>query len=233
MLGVAASLVFVIAAMLGNGSDGDPGKVSSAARQAGAAVESTAVATSVVTAGPAGSAAARAGAVRAKGTTAPVPTPTPTVAAPQGPCDPADILVTPAVARGAVAGGDVAIGLSLRTLQAEACTWQVGPKSVVVKIADGPREIWTTRHCRKAVPVQPVVVRRATSVAVSLTWNARKSDEGCRAGKWVLGGTYSVAAATLGGEPTETEFVLGAPARPTITITPKAKPTKKPKKPTN
>jgi hypothetical protein len=236
VLAIAGSLVFMIASLLsGGGSESDDAPV---AQQAGAGVEATSAAPGADGAAKAATKAGKTGKKgkkRKKGKQAvPLPPPTPTLAAPQGPCTPADVRVTPAIAAGAVAGGDVPVTLSLQTVQSEACTWQVSHASVVVRIADGSKEIWTTRHCRKSVPTQDVVVRRAVPTVVTLTWrDARESEEDCRRGHWVGAGDYSIAAAALGGEPVATSFELGAPARETITVTPEPKPTKTPKKPRN
>jgi len=163
---------------------------------------------------------------------------TPTLAEPEGECAAEDVVVTPSVAAGALAGRDVPITLALQTRAAEACTWQVSAGTVVVKVAREGKDVWTTRQCPQAITDQPVVVRRAVTTTVQVVWaEARESAEGCtrRAG-WVRPGDFTVAAAALGGEPAEAEFALGAPAPETIQVTPKAKNTEqveKPTKPTN
>lgn len=228
MLTLAGSLVFAIGSLLTGGSDAKSGD-HEVAQQAGAQVRTSptpGAATVTATAVP--------GAGKAKGRKG-VP-PTPTLAAPQGPCDPADVVVTPSVAKRSAAGTDVTIGLSLTTVTSEACTWQVSPKTVTVGITRRGKEVWTSRHCAKVVPTQDVVVRRAVPTPVAVVWpSARQSEPGCKEGNWVYPGSYVVAAAALGGEPVQTAFTLSAPARPTITITPKAKPTstKLPKKARN
>ncbi|WP_182379041.1 hypothetical protein [Nocardioides sp. WS12] len=212
---VAFSLVFVIAQWLTGGSDGSSDETP-AAEQAGAQVS----ATQTVTAGEATS-------------TAPV-TPgakvTPTLAAPEGICKPADVAVTPSVAKGQAAGGNVTLSLSLQTVTAEACTWQVSSTSVTVRIAKGNEEIWSTRQCARAVPSQSVVVRRAVATIVTMTWNARESNQGCTSRThWVLPGDFTIAAAALGGEPAEAAFSLGRPANRTVVVTPTPKGTPTPK----
>lgn len=203
---VAFSLVFVIARWLTGGSDGSSDETP-VAEQAGAQVS----ATRTVTAGD--DAASEAASPGAKAS--------PTLAAPEGPCDAADIAITPSVTAGQVAGEDVTLTLSLQTLTSEACTWQVSSKSVTARIAQGGEEIWTTRQCAKAVPSQSVVVRRAVATVVTLTWNARESNEGCtRRTEWVLPGDFTIAAAALGGEPTEAGFSLVGPGTKTVEVDP-------------
>lgn len=231
MLGVAFALVFGIARVLTGGSDASSdGKP--VAEQAGAQVQPS----RTVTAGATTATGSPAGA--ATGASAPA---TPTLAAPQGPCPAADVVVTPSVPAPAVAGSDVTLRLALQTRTAEACTWQVSPATVTVKISDGSRQLWTTQQCTAAVPPTPVVVRRAVATVVDLTWaDTRQSDAGCtrRAG-WVTSGDYTIAAAALGGEPASAAFVLVKPTAPpatattkpttkaTTTATTKATPTKK------
>ncbi|WP_408897888.1 hypothetical protein ACJ5H2_01990 [Nocardioides sp. R1-1] len=144
------------------------------------------------------------------------------------------MVVTPSVAEGAVAGRDVPVTLSLQTRESEACTWQVSASTVVVKVVSDGDDVWTTRQCPQAVTDQAVVIRRAVPTTVQVVWHeARESTEGCtRRADWVLPGTFTVAAAALGGEPAQADFVLGAPAPETIQVTPKAPKTKKAKKPT-
>jgi hypothetical protein len=239
VLGVAFALVFVIARVLTAGSDARAGD-RPAAEQVGGQVESksagsTTGADGVGEGAGAGTDDQQADGAGATGPTAPA---TPTLAEPQGECAPADVIITPSVAEGALAGRDVPVTLTLQTRESEACTWQVSAATLVVKVAQDGGDVWTTRQCPQAVTEQPVVVRRAVTTTVQVVWNeARESTEGCthRAG-WVRPGTFTVAAAALGGEPAQADFALGAPVPETIQVTPKAKNTKKakqPKTPTN
>jgi hypothetical protein len=147
----------------------------------------------------------------------------PVLAQPDGPCADSDILITPSV-EAAVAGRPVTVTLELRTATAEACTWRVSANHVALKITSGSDEIWTSRQCPRAVPVQDVVVRRDVTTFVDVPWKARRSDEGCPVQTdWARIGTYYVAAAALGGEPAEARFELEAPS-PEV-IAPPANPT--------
>ncbi len=226
VLGTAFALVFVIARWLTGSSDGRSDDV---AEQAGAPVG----ATGTVTAGQ--STATPTTTASASGRKA-----TPTLAAPEGTCEASDVAVTPSVATPAEADDDITLRLSLQTLESEACTWQVSRDSVIVKISDGSDELWTTQQCPAAVPVESVVVRRSVATVVELSWNGKESAAGCsRRTAWVLPGDYTIAAASLGGEPAEAEFRLVRPAARTVEVTPKptatakATATKKPKKPVN
>lgn len=228
VLGVAFALVFVIARWLTGSSDASDDDAP-VAEQAGAQVPT---ATRTVTAGEQATDATATG-TASKGATA-----KPTLAQPDGPCEASDIVVTPSVAKGAEAGGDVTLTLSLQTLESEACTWEVSRSTVTTKISDGSREVWTTQQCPRAVPTQSVVVRRSVATLVELTWNAKESAANCsRRTDWVMPGDYTIEAAALGGEPGSAEFSLVAPATRTVVVTPKATPkatsTKKPRKPVN
>lgn len=157
----------------------------------------------------------------------PSPTPTP-LAQPTGPCPDADVTVTPSVPE-PVAGRDVVVVLNLQTGTTEACTWHVSAETVTLSISDGPDDIWSSRECPHVIPSTDVVVRRAQATPVPVTWSSKRSDEYCtERTAWVLPGTYSLAAAAFGGEPTEVTFELVTPTAPVVTQT--AEPTQKPKK---
>ncbi|GCD89711.1 hypothetical protein [Nocardioides sp. LS1] len=144
----------------------------------------------------------------------------PVLAAPSGPCSDEDIAVEPDVKQ-PVAGSDVRIVLKLRTLTEEACTWRVSKDTLTVKVTSGKDEIWSSRQCPRVVPTEDVVVRRAVTETVALTWNAKRSDDTCsRFTDWALPGYYHVVAAALAGEPADLQFKLDAPSGPVITRSP-------------
>jgi hypothetical protein len=232
VLGLAFSLVFVIARWLGGSSDGSSDETPEAT-QAGAEVAATGTVT-------AGGSTGTSGSGSTSGSTAGSTATEPTLAAPEGTCAAEDVMVAPSVADPAEGGDDVTLTLSLQSRESEACTWQVSRSTVSVKISRGTEVLWTTHECPRAVPSQGVVVRRAVVTEVELVWNARESAVGCSSrADWVLPGDYTIHAAALGGEPASSEFTLRKPAPATVVVTPKpsrtpdAKPTKKPKKPTN
>lgn len=145
---------------------------------------------------------------------------TPALPEPQGSCLEQDVLVRPEVAS-AVAGRPVTVTLRLRTRVAEACTWELSPKTFTWKITSGPDEIWTSRECPRAVPARELVVRRDTETTTDLVWGARRSDAECsRLTEWALPGWYHATVAPLAGEPKDTQFELAAPAPATVTASP-------------
>ncbi|WP_193606663.1 hypothetical protein [Nocardioides lijunqiniae] len=197
VLSVAAVLVLAFARLLGGGSDGssDDGAVTpAAAEQSSSAPSGTPSSTPRRTPRPT--------------PTAPTTSAAPVLAEPEGRCEDSDIRVTPSVT-GAVEGSDVVLSLDLRTLTAEACTWRVSPTSLTLRIRSGKDPIWSSAQCPKAIPVTDVVVRRAAGTVLPVTWKGQRSDEDCsRLAAWADPGFYLVAAAALGGEPTEVQFEM-------------------------
>ena len=144
----------------------------------------------------------------------------PALPEPQGSCLEQDVVVRPEVAS-AVAGRPVTVTLRLRTRMAEACTWELSPKTFTWKITSGPDEIWTSRECPRAVPTRELVVRRDTETTTDLVWGGRRSDTECsRLTEWALPGWYHATVAPLAGEPKDTQFELGTPTPATVTASP-------------
>jgi len=150
------------------------------------------------------------------------------LAMPTGPCADSDVRVDPSVDGTAFAGSDVTITLNLTTLESPACTWEVSPESVVVKLTSGSDRIWSTQDCAAAIATQSVVVRKDAKTKVDVAWSGQRSDDGCtRTTLWAQPGYYFATAAALGAEPVDQQFQLLTPLRPTITPTPTATPDKK------
>jgi hypothetical protein len=214
VIGLAVVLVMVFANLLGNGSDGSSDDDGVAEQAAGSPTSS-----------PSEDPTRKQGGKK-KNKPSPTPTITP-MPDPTGPCLEDDILVQPVVER-AVAGSDVTIGLELRTRTAEACTWQVSPSHLTLKVTSGSDDIWASQECPRAVPVEEVVVRQDFTTTIGVVWDGRRSEPGCRITDcprsdacWALPGYYHVAAAPLGGEPAEVQFQLTAPVAQVITQSPK------------
>ncbi|MBF4162601.1 hypothetical protein [Nocardioides acrostichi] len=132
-------------------------------------------------------------------------------AQPNGECAPSDISVRPVV-DGAVEGEPVSLRLVMRTKVSPACTFEVTPRSITVKITSGSDDIWSTLECSQAVPKKDLVLRSAQASTVSIQWGARRSDGECsRYSAWALPGYYHVEAAALGGEPRDRQFRLLSP----------------------
>jgi len=206
VLGIALLLVFGITRLIGTTGADDPG--SSIEASTTSARQQTPSAS--VTLGP----VAPSKKLRLK-SDAPL-------APPSGECRDDEVSVVPTVPR-AWAGGPIVIRLQLTGTQ-PACTFDVSPESLVVKIASGEDRIWSSQDCPTTIKKIQVVVRSAEPVEVPVTWNGRRSDEQCTPGLgWALPGFYHVFSAALGSAPTDVQFeVTRAPvARKTKTATPK------------
>ena len=227
VLGTAVLLVFAIARLLGDSSDGSSSGDGDAARLSADSSSSSAAPTDDLTPTPTPS-------VTKKGKGAPpVPTQTsaaPVLAQPEGTCVGSDIAVTPKV-ESAVAGRDVLVVLQLRTMSSPACTWRVSADSLTVKITSGDDAIWSSLDCRRVIPRSDVVVRKDVTTNVGVVWKeAKRSDEDCSPRTdWASAGWYHVTAAALGGEPSDLQFELVTPTAATVTVTatPKQDPTGK------
>ena len=212
VLGVPLLLVVVLARVLGGSSDGKDA-TSGTAAQAGATVDQTSAAP---TAGPTAGVNTGKGKKNRKKRQQETLPPEPVLAEPSGPCADSDIVATPAITS-APGGADIPLTINLRTLVAEACTWQVSPQTMTVTITSGSDFIWSTRECPAAIAVQDVVVRQAVDTPVVVTWaEGKRSDETCSGRTdWAIPGFYHVLAAALGGEATDVQFEL-LPATPAV-----------------
>jgi len=215
VLGTAVLLVFGIARALGAGSDGSSSREEPAqARQAAATPTTT-----TDLPGPVGTVTDNAGSKKKAEKKVPL-------AEPDGPCEDEDVAVTPTV-EDPVAGSDVTFVLELRTILSDACTWEVSPETLTLKVTSGDDEIWTSRQCPHAVGREEVTLRRDHTTRVDVIWDARRSDEECsRLTKWALPGWYHVAAAALAGEPSDLQFHLERPDPEHVTKTVEPKPEK-------
>ena len=217
VLGTAVLLVFAIARVLGAGSDASsPPQAQERARTV-AATPTADAPTATLTLPTASPTTGKPARPSDKKTRTPLPQP-------DGTCEDEDVAVTPSV-EDPVAGSDVRFDLELRTVFAEACTWEVSSESLTLKITSGDDEIWTSRQCPRAIEREEVTLRRDHTTTVGVTWNARRSDEECsRLTSWALPGWYHVAASALAGEPSDVQFELERPEREEITKTVKPKP---------
>lgn len=227
---VALFLVLGTARLLGLGGDDDPAEdqlvqssaetTSETEETSGQVVPSSVLPTSdaAATSGDStGQADGRGSKKNRKNKKKPEPTAPPE---PVGTCVASDVRVEPVV-QSAVAGRSVSIGLELRTRDAVACTWEVSPGALTMKITSGPDEIWTSRQCPRAVPTEEVVLRNEGTTTVEVVWSSRRSDDSCsKLTDWALPGFYHVTAAALAGEPSDLQFELETPVAPTVTASP-------------
>ncbi len=137
----------------------------------------------------------------------------PVLAEPEGPCVDRDVAVTP-TAEETVGGSPITFTLELRTVQSVACTWEVSPRTLSVRITSGKDPIWFSSQCPRSIRKQDVVLRNNVTTEVEVTWSARRSEEDCGSDTdWAMPGWYHVSAAALAGEPSDLQFELTKPAR--------------------
>ena len=217
VLGVALGLVFGIAQLLGGSAPGSE----DAARVVGAEPSERASAPRAVStadADPRGTAKEKKSRKKKAEEKTPLPEPS-------GPCPEDDLVVTPVVHEPAYAGHRVRFSLEVTTRATPACTWEVSPASLVVKLTSGDDRIWSSQDCPVAVPSAEVVARQEKPGVVRLGWRGQRSDSSCsRTTPWAQPGWYHVTAAAFGAEPTDVQFELRPPVPETIT--PKPKPEK-------
>jgi hypothetical protein len=231
VVALAFGLVFAIAQLLGHRSNGGP-----AAQPVGATASSPASTSAARTTGSLPVATDSAGAPGAKvgkkartragtkGSAKPSPTP---LATPTGPCQASDLVARPSLTGPAYAGKPVVFTMTLTTKVTPACTWNVAPTSLAVKVTSGSDRIWSSQECATALPEQAVVVRKDHPALVSVTWHGQRSDAECtRSTPWAEPGFYHVTAAAFGAEPVDQQFQLQAPPPRTITATPTPERTK-------
>jgi hypothetical protein len=222
VLAVALGLVYGVAHLLGSATAGSPG---GAASPVGASVPESSPPSPTPTSydgRPEAVTSPRAGTMSGKAKRLATASAAPSdLATPTGPCADSDVTVDPSVDR-AYAGRTVVFTLSMTSRVSPACTFVVSPRSLVVRVTSGSDRIWSTQECVGAVPKQSVVVRRDVPATVSVAWNGQRSDSDCtRATPWAQPGYYHVTAAVYGAVPTDQQFELGTPPRPTVLKTPK------------
>jgi hypothetical protein len=209
VLGVALLLVVGISRLLSTGGSGDPQQTAATVGGSPTATADTSPSASVtadttVTTAPVGK----------KRKKEPLPQP-------DGPCDPADLVVTPLV-REAHAGDPIKVVLRVTTHESPACTWQVSPADVFVTIADADATIWSSQQCPGVLPDEQIVPREEKAARTSFLWNGKASDASCSAAtEWAVMGSYRIDAVARGAvQPQESTFVIGSPTRATVTRTP-------------
>lgn len=221
VLGTAFLLIFGLARLLSDGSDGNDSPKATAEQAAGeqsTQPSETSTSTSTSTSTETGPAPGVTTKPRKKKTRTPLPAPT-------GECNPQDVTIEPQLERVAWSNR-INIPFFLSGTD-EACTFQVSGDSVVIKITSGSDLIWTSQQCGR-FEAEDVVVRSATTTKVVLQWNGRRSDDGCtRTADFAKPGWYHVESAAFGGEPTSDKFELTKPKPVKVYKTVKPKPGKK------
>ena len=221
MLALAFVLVFTLARVLGGSSDAKSSGAGAATR---VAAESTATMDPTLTYGPTAPPTKKN---KKKGEVKAPPLPEP-----DGACRDDEVVVKP-VLKAPQGGGEVTIGLEVYSNDSQACTFEISPSTVVVKLISGKDFIWSSQECPKSLPHVEVVARRTVPGKADVVWSGRRSDTDCRKSTdWARPGWYHAVGASLGGEATDVQFELLPRASVTITETasPKQSPSKSPSK---
>ena len=153
----------------------------------------------------------------------------PVLAEPEGPCVDRDVAATPSVDQ-AVGGRPITFTVELRTVQSVACTWELSPRSLSVRITSGDDPIWFSSQCPRSIRKQDLVLRNTESTEVEVRWSSKRSSEDCVSDDWAMPGWYHVEVAALGGEPSDKQFQLTAPEGEVVIETVPVKPKKDKKK---
>jgi hypothetical protein len=124
-------------------------------------------------------------------------------------CDLTGVLVTPTVADPAYAGEPTSVTLRISTSSSTACWLTLDAEHLLLSITSGDDTVWDSTHCDDAIPTRDLALQPRWSTLVDVTWSGLYSGRRCPSdGTAAKPGTYTVEAAVLEGEPTETDFEL-------------------------
>lgn len=210
--GIVVGMVQVVALLVGAGSPSQPDRAAPAAAEVSSSPTAEPVADDID--GPKQRERDRKDQAKDRG---------PVLAEPEGECIDRDIAVTPTAKR-TVGGSPITFVLELRTILTPACTWEVSPQTLTVKVTSGDDDIWFSSQCPRAIPREDVVIRNNVSTEIEVTWSAKRSDEDCSSSDWAMPGWYFIEAAALAGEPSDLQFQLTAPDPEVVTETVKPDP---------
>ena len=131
---------------------------------------------------------------------------------PEGECLDEDVVVQPHVTDAHV-GAPIRIVLEVSTRSTPACTWEVSPDSVFLKVlrgGEGSEAVWSSQQCRELVPTAQVVARQQQAAEVVVSWSGQMSDPGCTdQPAWVHVGEYRAVSVARGAvKPREELFEL-------------------------
>lgn len=152
------------------------------------------------------------------------------VAVGTGNCEIDKIVIKPAVPVNQFAGGVVKLNLNVSTTATTPCTLTPDKSKLVAIIRSNDSAVWDSSVCKSSLLTQPVSVAPGWTTVVPAAWSGRGSGTNCSPGNaFSSQGTYVLRVATLGGEPSGTEFRLlkkpkPKPVAPSSTTTPVAPP---------
>ena len=148
---------------------------------------------------------------------------------PDGVCPDSDVVVTPRVHDARLAE-PIRIVLEVATKATPACTWEVSPDSVFLKVTrettDSEEVVWSSQQCPGLMPTAQVVARHEQAAEVVVSWSGQKSDPECsKLPGWVHAGAFRATSIARGAvTPRQEDFTIADPA-PEIVVLPSPKPT--------
>jgi hypothetical protein len=110
-------------------------------------------------------------------------------------CDPGDVVVGVTPARTVFRGRQhPRFSLSVVNTGHRACTFDVGPKSLLVRISSGADRVWSSDRCVDRAGGNLQMLRRGVPYLATLDWDRRRCDGATRAAP----GTYVIAVGAPG-----------------------------------
>jgi hypothetical protein len=146
---------------------------------------------------------------------------------PEGECPDADVVVRPHVGEAHV-GAPIRIVLRVSMRSTPACTWEVSPDSVFLKVLrDDDEVVWSSQQCPDQVPTAQVVARQRRAAEVVVSWSGQMSDPGCTdLPAWVHTGEFRAVSIARGAvTPQDEVFELEKAVPEVVVVTPTPTPT--------
>jgi hypothetical protein len=76
-----------------------------------------------------------------------------------------------------------------------ACSFDIGARHVVLQIAAGAAQVWTSADCAEGPASQPTTLQRSVPTLVPITWDDQYSSAGCPVpGRAAAAGSYTARA---------------------------------------
>ncbi len=136
--------------------------------------------------------------------------PAPSLAPPSDRCGAADVALRVRAAD-AVEGHGTEFRLVFRGVTRAACTLDVAPGTVEIRVVSASSVVWATADCPDLFPAKRLVVRAGVRTTYDYDWNGHSSVLGCHGtGSAAKPGQYWVEAAMVGGNPVRVPFTITA-----------------------
>lgn len=124
-------------------------------------------------------------------------------------CDPSQVRVTLTGPPRVKAAKKARLEVSLINGGPQRCRVAVGSQNFALTIVSGTDRIWSTRDCLKSLTSKSAVLDREAALIWKVTWNGRRSFEGCRTRpETPRPGTYVATARFAGAEPVRFRMLL-------------------------